>query len=148
MRRKRNWSWLCCACSTPQAAKKRSTKKAVDQPLFCRRTAFYSQLDDTLITSRTHTHLSHSQTSRLPFTSLSLVPPSPPLHLGCVRLHPPPVLALCPSPHRHPHNIFPPSPRFLHYNKQQSILRRAHQLAPQNRGSDLGLSCPRVEMLS
>jgi hypothetical protein len=43
--------------------------------------------------------------------------PLPPLHLVCVRLWPPPALALSLSPHRHPFLCIPPSSRCIRYNK-------------------------------
>jgi hypothetical protein len=78
-------------------------------------------LDGAPIASRAHTHLSHSQTSRLLSIFLSLDTPLPPLHLVCARLRHPPALALTtptPSPLSHNTDTFAPSFRFIRYNKQ------------------------------
>jgi hypothetical protein len=49
----------------------------------------------------------------------------PVLLLVCARLSHPPALDLRLSQHRHPFSIFPPSSRFIHYNKQAKVTSKS-----------------------
>ena len=71
-------------------------------------------IDDVPIVSLSHTHPSHSQTSLLLSTSLSLgTSPLPPIHLLCVRFLYPPVLSFRLSYHRHPYLSIPLRSHFI-----------------------------------